>query len=928
MPQLQLIKSVFNGGEMSPLMDGRTDSEKYATGCRLLENFIVRPYGGVFKRPGTRYGVQDANTTDIVRLIPFRRSTDINFVLGFGLNFIRVYSYSNGAFTLVTSITTTYTLAECRALHYCQLNDTMHLTVATKHPRVITRANDGTWSIIDAPFQFAPALDPPSDGVTVTLVYDAASWVTLTSYSVGDFVLYLNELYRCKTANSDAAFTIAKWDKAVYRSPWNVGQSYVAGDVTEYFGSNYFCITAHTALSANRPGVGAQWVLISITDYRLIASSATFDANEVGSTWLLSPGSTNRVTTENIPTGAGTTTSAAIFIQGAYTARTLWTTGNAPVTTFQLQESLDRINFTPVKEWIMATVNEGTISYTSEAPSTGAWYRWVSIKPGVSGGGASAYMTIEPATGQLDIPFLIQSYTSTTEVKGIPKLAVDSLIPNEVIGVAFPVWRKGAFSASRGYPRTVAFHDSRLWYACTSTEPMRMWGSQTDDFYNFLLSEVATSALDLTLAATQANDIQWITSFKRTMVIGTTGEEWTLDSGEQDTSLAPDNARLRRWSRYGSSTHQPILAGDALLWLTRDNRLREFAYVFEKDGYSAPEMTLLAEHIPSVSPVVQISFSQSPDPIVWLVHADGTWSGFTYDRDNNVTAWHRHNTGTASSVGKCKSLCTLYSSDTAADSLIFLVERNSSEVLESIDGAVMLAAMTSTNPLYDDIYVGSTPALFCDSYVQKSGTYYADSNTTIIQNVSVANPTFVSGVVLVVANQIGVSPTNSDGSLYEATVDGSGYLTVPGNFASGYVIGIPYTAAIIPNRVEIQLQDGTSQMRKWRLTRVSFRLFRSMKGNFQAIPTYTTVSTTERGSTSTASDTAIDYTDIEPFPARMAAHSVSSQTKNGQTVPHVANFNWDNAMDIVVSSRWPVPFNLLSMIMEIEIQGISSAGAT
>jgi len=587
MPQFQTIKAVFNGGEMSPLMDGRTDSEKYATGCRILENFIVRSYGGAFKRPGTRFGAANSDVTGCVRLIPFRRSTDINFVLGFKTNAIKVWSYSAGAFTLVTTLTTTYTEAEIHDLHYCQLNDIMHLTVGTKHPRIITRANDGTWSIIDTPFQFAPALDPPSDAVTMTLVYDANSWVTSTSYVVGDFVLYLNELYRCKTANSDASFTAAKWDKAVYRSPWNVGQTYVAGDVVEYFGSNYFWKGVSTAAtSANRPGVGADWVLIPITDYRLIASSATFDANEVGSIWLLSPGSTNRVTSEAIPASISTTTSAAIFIQGSYLARTNWSSSASPnQCTLQLQESLDRMNFTTIKEWYISGSLEGTISYTADAPNTGGWYRWVAIKASATGSGT---MTIEPAVGKLDIPFEIESYTSTTEVKGVPKLAVDSLIPNEVIGTAFPVWRKGAFSTTRGFPKAVTFHDSRLFFACTATEPMRIWGSQTDDFYTFLTGSLETSGIDVTLAATQANDIQWITSFKRTMVIGTTGEEWTMDSGDQDNALTPSSVRLRRWSRYGSSKHQPILSGDGLLWLTRDNRLREFAYVFERDGYSAP----------------------------------------------------------------------------------------------------------------------------------------------------------------------------------------------------------------------------------------------------------------------------------------------------------------------------------------------------
>lgn len=916
--QFQTIKSVFNGGEMSPLMDGRTDSDKYVTGCRLLENFIVRPYGGIFKRPGTRFGALNSHTDDCVRLIPFRRSTDVNFVFGFKTNAIKVWSYASGVFTLVTTLTTTYAEADILDIHYCQINDIMFLTHKEYAPQRITRASDGTWAIENVPFQFAPALDPPSDAVTMTLVYDANTWATLTSYSVGDFVLYQNELYRCKTANSDAAFTLAKWDKAVYRSPWNVGQTYVAGDVAEYFGSNYFWKGASTAAtSANRPGVGADWVLIPFTDYRLIASSATFDADEVGSIWLLSPGSgsAGRLASETIPASISTTTSAAIFIQGSYVARTVWASGGAPnQCTLQFQESFDRINFTTVREWYVNTSNEGTISYTAQAPNTGGWYRWVAIKASATGTGT---MTVEPIVGKLDIPFEIQSYTSTTEVKGIPKLAVDSLIPNEVIGTAFPVWRKGAFSVSRGYPKTVCFHDQRLWFAGTDTEPMRIWGSQTDDFYTFLTGSLETSGIDVTLAATQANDIEWITSFKRTMVIGTTGEEWTMDSGEQDAALSPSNVRLRRWSRYGSSKLQPVLAGDALLWLTRDNRLREFAYVFEKDGYSAPDMTLLAEHIPARSNVIGMAYSQSPDPIVWLIHANGQFSGFTYDRENNITAWHRHQLGTNIGLDGLdtggaiivSSICTLYSPSTEADSIVFLaIDGKGGDYLSSIDGEVMITAMTSANQ--------DGAVWYMDSYSLHSGV--KDGNILRFTNIGSSNPTLY-GINSTLA--VGALEVMADGSPVETAAPGgttgdTDFVfdgTVP---SSGtYAIGIPYNAFAIPNRLEAQLQSGTAQMSKWRIVSASFRLWRSYYGQiWQALNEF-----------DYTLQSRINTADIDEFPVSPSDDPITIGHVTGQTLTQPVNFSHaQNAMPVIVS-RHPFRFNLLSIIYNVEVGDISGA---
>lgn len=891
-------------------MDGRTDSEKYATGCRILENFIVRSYGGVFKRPGLKHGVHESIAThpgliDAVRIIPFRRSVDHSYVLVFKENKITVYRYINQLLTNQATLTTTYAAADIPDIHYCLLNDVMFLTHPDYHPARVIRDSTGTWTFTDVPFQFAPALDPPSDAVTMRLVYDAPTWVTATAYVIGDFVLYLNELYRCKTANSDVAFTAAKWDKAVYRTPWNVGQTYVAGDVVEYFGSNYFWKGASTvATSANRPGVGADWVLIPYTDYRLIASSATFDANEVDSVWLLSPGSTNRVTSENITAGVGTITSAAIFIQGSYLARTNWSAGSAPLlTTLQLQESLDRINFTTIKEWRINGAQEGTISYTADAPNTGGWYRMVAIRESATGTGT---MTIEPAVGKLDIPFEIQSYTSTTEVKGVPKLAVDSLIPNEVIGSAFPVWRKGAFSASRGYPRTVAFHDQRLFFASTSTEPMRIWGSQTDDFYTFLTGSLETSGIDLTLAATEANDIQWISSYKRTLVIGTAGEEWTMDSGDQDSALSPTNARLRRWTRYGSTSLQPVLAGDALLWLTRDNRLREFAYVFEKDGYSAPDMTLLAEHIPSRSAITQIAYSSSPDPIIWFVHEDGTWSGFTYDRENNITAWHRHRVGGGQSI---LGICVAYSFSTSSDSLIFLVGGNDYTSLEFISGEAMQAAMTSGSP---------NEEVWCmDSYAADIGLQSAGTLTFTGLNSVAINPNFAGQLIALATYE---ASTTGAPLISQSVLNGSSWdVSFTSNLSSGSRnIGFPFTAYIVPNRIDVPLQNGSAQMKKWRISRAAFRLWKSYYGH---------VGRKIADITNTDAD-RIDISGIDEFPTSPNDTIPTLNYVTGQTLPQALNFEWGNALDIAISSKHPVPFNVLAMILEIEIGDTSGAAGT
>ena len=53
--RLTPIINSFSSGELSPRLMGRTDSQKYSTGCEVMENFMALPHGGAKRRGGTRF---------------------------------------------------------------------------------------------------------------------------------------------------------------------------------------------------------------------------------------------------------------------------------------------------------------------------------------------------------------------------------------------------------------------------------------------------------------------------------------------------------------------------------------------------------------------------------------------------------------------------------------------------------------------------------------------------------------------------------------------------------------------------------------------------------------------------------------------------------------------------------------------------------
>ena len=88
---LDLIQQSFNAGEWSPLLDGRSDLEKYYSACRLLENTIPTRYGPAERRPGLYYVAEVKDSSKATRLLPFKHSTVQAYMLEFGDQYIRFF---------------------------------------------------------------------------------------------------------------------------------------------------------------------------------------------------------------------------------------------------------------------------------------------------------------------------------------------------------------------------------------------------------------------------------------------------------------------------------------------------------------------------------------------------------------------------------------------------------------------------------------------------------------------------------------------------------------------------------------------------------------------------------------------------------------------------------------------------------------------
>lgn len=237
------------------------------------------------------------------------------------------------------------------------------------------------------------------------------------------------------------------------------------------------------------------------------------------------------------------------------------------------------------------------------------------------------------------------------EITGFTSSTVVNWTVKGVVGgtTASADWRLGAWSDTTGWPACASFYEERLCFGYTDGQPSNVWGSTSGDFTNHAPSAADGTvrdddALNFQIADDRVNAIRWI-SGGRDLLIGTQGAEYLITGGP-NSPLTPTNLQVKRQTTYGSyAAALPQRLGASTMFIQRAGRkVRELAFNFEVDGYRAPDLTILSEHI-SKSGFVDVDYQQEPDSILWNVRADGFLAGMTFEKEQEVIAWHGHDIG-------------------------------------------------------------------------------------------------------------------------------------------------------------------------------------------------------------------------------------------------------------------------------------------
>ena len=402
-------------------------------------------------------------------------------------------------------------------------------------------------------------------------------------------------------------------------------------------------------------------------------------------------------------------------------------------------------------------------------------------------------------------------------------------------------WNLGAFSNTTGHPSCVSFFEQRLVFAATLSQPQAVFFSKSGDYENMDANIGGTVADDdaiiYTIASNQVNAIRFMTA-GRTLIIGTAGGEFTVSGGGDNDAVTPTNILIKKQSNHGAANIDAVAVANATLFVQRAKRkLRELAYNFDVDGYIAPDLTILAEHVTDGG-IVEMAYQEEPLAIIWCVRNDGELVALTYQREQEVVAWHRHVFGGAFGSGNavCESVAVIPTEDSEYE-LYMIIKR-------TINGATKRYVEFLNTFDFDES--DNTSFNFLDSQLSYSGS----AATTI------------SGLSHLEGQSVSIL---ADGATHPNKTVSSGSITLDRS-ATKVKVGLGYTSLLKTMRIDAGAQNGTSQAKTKRIYEVTARLYESVGveigpdlNNMERVPFRTSADPMDQGIPPFTGDKEVEF---------------------------------------------------------------------
>ncbi len=198
------------------------------------------------------------------------------------------------------------------------------------------------------------------------------------------------------------------------------------------------------------------------------------------------------------------------------------------------------------------------------------------------------------------------------------------------------------WSSGKGWPRTVTFHEGRLYFGGSKSRPSTIWGSKIGLFFDFAPTEsLDDDAVEATLDTNDLNVITDIISARDFQVFTTGGEFFVPQPGTDP--ITPLTFTFKNVSRNGikpGTRVQSVESGS--VYIQRQGKsLNEFVFTDTQATYITQRISLLSGHLmknPQRVALRKASNTEEADLLLMTNTDDGSMAVFSMMRAQNITS--------------------------------------------------------------------------------------------------------------------------------------------------------------------------------------------------------------------------------------------------------------------------------------------------
>lgn len=427
----------------------------------------------------------------------------------------------------------------------------------------------------------------------------------------------------------------------LYSTPaaWSGATNYVAGDMVSYGGVNYYCILQHNF--AHVPPNATYWYPLPADMVYEIPSPFTeadlFDVHYVQSADVLTFTHPAYAPCELRRQGATRWVLSYIIFTAPTAPSAPTVTVHCTTPKYPYQYVVTAISSDNVTE---SAASAASAVATGNLLENGGYndVTWPAVT------GASRYNVYKLQGGL---------YGYIGQATGLA-IVDDNIAPD--MSKTPPIYDT-VFGSATNYPAAVSYFEQRRCFAGSITDPQTFWATKsgTESNMGYSLPIRDDDRIKFRVAAREANTIRHIVPLSQLLLL-TSSAEWRVTSVNSD-AITPTTISVKPQSYVGASNVQPVIVNNTLIYgAARGGHVRELAYSWQSSGFITGDLSLRSPHLFDNLSVTDMTYCKAPDPIIWMVSSNGKMLGLTYVPEQQVGAWHQHDTGDGDTFESCAAV--------------------------------------------------------------------------------------------------------------------------------------------------------------------------------------------------------------------------------------------------------------------------------